>query len=92
MWKYVFWGYIALISIISIITAVHDKRAAVRGKWRVSEAALMWLGAAGGALAMFITMKIIRHKTQRAKFMVGLPLLALIWIVAAIFLHAHLPA
>ena len=48
--------------------------AAVKGKWRVPEATLMLVGLFGGATAMLVTMKVIRHKTKHMKFMVGLPL------------------
>ena len=50
------------------------ERAAVKGKWRVPEATLMLVGLFGGATAMLVTMKVIRHKTKHMKFMVGLPL------------------
>lgn len=66
--------YFALISLVAVAVTIKDKRAAVKGKRRVSEATLMLIGLCGGATAMLITMKIIRHKTKHLKFMVGLPL------------------
>lgn len=80
--------YFAAVAVISIILTVYDKAAAKRGAWRISEAMLMAVGFVGGALPMFITMKIIRHKTKHAKFMLGLPaefLLHAVLVVAAIF-------
>ena len=64
----------ALISLAAVGLTVKDKRAAVKGKWRVPEATLMLVGLFGGATAMLVTMKVIRHKTKHMKFMVGLPL------------------
>ncbi|MBQ8016207.1 MAG: DUF1294 domain-containing protein [Clostridia bacterium] len=66
--------YFAIISLVAVIVTVADKAAAKRGTWRVPEATLMLIGLFGGALAMFITMKTIRHKTKHMKFMIGLPL------------------
>lgn len=67
-------AYWVIISIIGVFFTIKDKRAAIKNKWRVPEATLMIIGLLGGAAAMFITMKIIRHKTKRLKFMLGLPL------------------
>lgn len=66
--------YFALISLVAVTVTIKDKRASVKRKRRVPEATLMLIGLCGGATAMFITMKIIRHKTKHLKFMVGLPL------------------
>ena len=66
--------YICLISLVAIIMTVADKQAAKKGAWRIPEETLMIVGLFGGALAMYITMQTIRHKTKHLKFMVGLPI------------------
>lgn len=76
--------YYSVISLISVIMTVADKSKARRGAWRIPELTLMLTGLIGGALPMYITMKLIRHKTKHLKFMVGLPL--------EILLHAALIA
>lgn len=75
---WIWWG---IISLAAIILTVWDKAIAGRGMRRVPERTLMWVGALGGAEAMFVTMKLIRHKTLKPKFMVGLPLLILLHVV-----------
>lgn len=65
--------YYILISIYGIAITVSDKKRAVKGKRRISEHHLMITGLLGASLPMFITMKIIRHKTKHSKFMIGLP-------------------
>lgn len=79
----------AIIAVTSVAATVYDKVAAKTKKRRIPEATLMLLGAAGGAMPMFITMKIIRHKTRHKKFMLGLPLLILLQaiIVAIIIIN-----
>lgn len=76
-------GWLVLISLISIIVTVADKSAARRGRRRVPERTLLLLAALGGAVAMYITMHLIRHKTRKAKFMVGIPAIFLSELAAA---------
>ncbi len=78
--------YYSVISLISVALTVADKSAARRGAWRISELTLMLTGLIGGALPMYITMKIIRHKTKHIKFMLGLPLEILLHVAIIIFL------
>lgn len=76
--------YLIFINIMASIVTVSDKKRAVKGKRRISENCLMLLGLFGGAAGEYATMQKIRHKTQHAKFMIGLPL--------EIFLHIILIA
>ena len=76
--------YLAAVSLISIVITIADKIKAKRHAWRIPEAALLGWSALGGSIAMFITMLLIRHKTKHAKFMVGIPLIILFQITAAI--------
>ena len=87
---YVILGYLAVISIISIVITVHDKAAAKLKNRRVPEKTLLLFGLFGGATAMFITMLLIRHKTKHAKFMIPLPIFAVIHIVAVILAFMYL--
>ena len=69
-----------VISVVAIVITVADKKASKRRKKkRIPETTLMLVGFFGGALPMYITMKVIRHKTKHKKFMIGLPVI--------IFLH-----
>ncbi|WP_405346090.1 DUF1294 domain-containing protein [Ruminococcus sp.] len=73
--------YLILINLIAVIVTVHDKVAAVKGNWRVKERTLLLLSALGGSPAMLLTMLLIRHKTRKAKFMVGIPLIMILQAV-----------
>ena len=91
MYLKIFLGYIALMSIISIVVCIYDKIAAKRNpKHRTREATLLLLSALGGSVAMFITMLLIRPKTKHIKFMVGIPLIMLIQAAIAIAVVALL--
>ena len=78
--------YLAIISLISIIVCIYDKKISKKNKveLRIPEKVLLILGAIGGSVAMLITMLIVRHKTKHFKFMVGIPVI----IIAQIALIA----
>ena len=72
--------YLAAVSLASGIITLWDKWKARHQRWRVPEATLLLLAALGGSLAMLITMRLIRHKTRKKKFMVGIPLIMVLQI------------
>ena len=80
--------YFAAINLAAIILALHDKSAARRRKWRVKESTLLLVSAFGGSIAMLLTMRIIRHKTQHKKFMIGVPVIIVLQTIAAISVAA----
>jgi len=51
----------------------NKKNANPQPQMRVPEKTLLIIAALGGAIAMLITMRTIRHKTQHMKFMIGIP-------------------
>ena len=75
-------AYLAVISLIACVVTVLDKRRARKKEWRVPEHTLLLLSILGGSAAMYITMRIIRHKTQKAKFMVGIPVIFMLQLMA----------
>jgi len=75
----------ALISVFSVIFTVYDKYAAKRKPdRRIPEKTLLLLSAVGGSVAMYITMKLIRHKTKHAKFMIGIPIIMVLQAALAV--------
>ena len=81
--------YLCVINIIAIIVCAADKIKAQLNKWRISEKTLLAISAIGGALGMYITMLIIRHKTKHKTFMIGLPFLILVHVVAILLYLQH---
>lgn len=76
--------YLTVISIISVIVCVADKSRAKKGKWRIKESTLFLLSALGGSAAMYITMRVIHHKTLHKRFMIGIPLIIIIQVMLLI--------
>ena len=80
---YVLLIYLAVISLISVILTVSDKRRAIKHRYRISEFTLMLFSALGGGVAMLLTMLLIHHKTRHVKFMVGIPVIIILQLTAA---------
>lgn len=76
--------YLCAVSAVSVAATVHDKCAAKKSRRRVPERTLILLSVFGGSAAMYLTMRIIRHKTRHAKFMVGIPVIMLLQLAAVI--------
>ncbi|WP_407310426.1 DUF1294 domain-containing protein [Desulfosporosinus sp. SB140] len=69
---YILWnGYV-------FIAMGRDKRRAKLHRWRISEANLLWMGAAFGGVGLYAGMKYFHHKTAHKKFVLGAPLLMLL--------------
>ncbi len=67
--------WLAAVSGLAVILTLHDKRAARRGARRVPERTLLLVCALGGSAAMLAAMRVIRHKTKHAKYMIGIPVM-----------------
>lgn len=70
--------YLLAIHLLAALLTAADKRRAQTGRWRVPEATLWGVAVLGGAAAMWLTMRLVHHKTRRFGFMFGLPALALL--------------
>lgn len=73
--------YFLIVNFVAFVLCVYDKYQSQRGGWRVSEKTLFTISLIGGALGMYITMQIIRHKTRHKRFMIGLPLIIVLQII-----------
>lgn len=70
---------IALLAYNALVAATFavDKALAKRGSRRVSERTLLGLAACFGAPGALLAMRAVRHKTQKPRFRIGVPLLLL---------------
>lgn len=66
-------GYLFIINIIGFALMGIDKKRAVRGAWRISEASLFLTALLGGALGCTLGMRHFRHKTRHWYFKYGMP-------------------
>ncbi len=67
-----------------------DKSLAKKGKRRISEKTLFLSAIIGGGLGAVIGMHIFSHKTKKAAFLLGLPIIAIMNIVLILFVIKEL--
>lgn len=67
--------YLLLVNAAAFLVFGEDKRRARRREWRIPEATLMGLAAAGGSLGALAGMRFFHHKTRHRKFTAGVPAL-----------------
>ncbi len=83
---YFYLGWLLLWSLILFFVMGRDKRLARTHDRRIPEATLFFLAFLGGALGGCLGMRVFRHKTKHAKFVIGFPLIMLAQWGLAIYL------
>lgn len=78
--------YLIFINLIGFLAMLIDKRKAEKGKWRISEHALFVLTWLGGGIGTIAGMYKFRHKTQKKKFTIGMPIILMLEIIFLIYM------
>ena len=79
--------YILLINLITFGVFALDKKKAKKKQWRIPESTLLLLSLIGGSLGGLLAMKIVKHKTQKIKFAIGVPFLLIVNIFVIIYIE-----
>ena len=79
---------LAIVNLIAFIAYGIDKRRAKKHRWRIPEITLIMFAAIGGSLGAVVGMSYWHHKTRKLKFVIGVPALLVLWIIAAVCLFA----
>ncbi|MGL5617188.1 MAG: DUF1294 domain-containing protein [Sarcina sp.] len=82
-----FIAYLIIINIIGFLSMYIDKRRAIKGKWRISEAKLLFIAIIGGSIGSYLGMHIFRHKTKYMKFSYGIPIIIIFQLIILIFVR-----
>ena len=65
--------YLFVINIVTFAVYGIDKQRARDHKWRIPETVLILLAAFGGSIGALTGMIAFHHKTQKPKFVIGVP-------------------
>ena len=76
-----FFTYLVLINLIGFILMGLDKYKAKKEQWRIQELTLMMASLLGGSSGVMIGMIVFKHKINKKKFFVGVPLLYLFNVI-----------
>jgi len=63
-----------------------DKKRAIRGAFRISEASLFMVALLGGSLGSILGMQHFRHKTRHWYFKYGMPAILMLQILLLFYL------
>ena len=77
--------YLLSINLIGIFAMYIDKKKAKYGRWRIPEKTLIFIALLGGSVGTIAGMYWFRHKTQKIKFVLGLPTILIAEIIVLIF-------
>ncbi|MCI8461716.1 MAG: DUF1294 domain-containing protein [Lachnospiraceae bacterium] len=79
--------YWAVLNLAGFAMMGIDKKRAIRGAWRISEASLFLTALLGGALGCTLGMHCFHHKTRHWYFRYGLPAILLLQLFLWIYLR-----
>ena len=79
--------YLLLLNIFAFLAIGYDKKKAAAGGRRVPEKTLLSLAFAGGAVGVYIGMKRFRHKTKKLVFSLGIPVFAVLNVLALYYIN-----
>ncbi len=79
--------YLVLVNLLGFALMGIDKKRAVRHAWRISEATLFLTAILGGSIGSIVGMQHFRHKTKHLSFVIGMPLILILQVVAVVLIH-----
>ncbi len=84
---FVFAGFLILINLFGAVLIALDKSLAKRKLRRIRESVFFILALLGGGPGEWIAMAAVRHKTKHLSFVIGIPLLTILFygILALLF-------
>lgn len=77
--------YLIIINLIGFLIMYIDKQKAKKGNWRIPEKTIFLVTLLGGGIGTISGMYAFRHKTQKMNFVIGLPVITILEIIAIIY-------
>lgn len=79
--------YLIIINIIAFLAMYIDKKRAKMGRWRIKEHTLFILALIGGSVGAIIGMYTFRHKTKKARFFIGFPIILIVEVLLGFMIY-----
>lgn len=80
-------AYLVFLNLAGFLIMGDDKRRVRMHRWRISERMLFLVSILGGSIGTWAGMYVFHHKTRHWYFVIGMPLILALQIVAAILLY-----
>ena len=81
--------YLLAINALSFSLYGIDKYKAKKNQWRISEATLLMMAVIGGSIGAWAGMRLWHHKTMHKKFKYGIPIIIIMQVALAVYLHTN---
>ena len=78
--------YLLIVNALGFYMMWSDKRKAIKDAWRTPERNFFIVALIGGSVGCWAGMQTFRHKTKHIKFMVGIPMILLLQIMAVLWI------
>ena len=78
--------YFVIINVLGFLAMGIDKWKAKRGHWRIPENSLFMFTILGGGIGTIAGIYVFRHKTQKLKFTIGMPVILGLEIALIVYL------
>lgn len=78
--------YLLFINLVAFLAMGLDKWKAKRDAWRIPEQTLISLVLLGGGIGGIAGMYTFRHKTKKARFFIGFPVILIVEIALVIYI------
>ena len=81
--------YLLAINTVTFFVYGIDKYKAKKAKWRIPEVTLLLLAVLGGSIGAWAGMRLWHHKTMHKKFKYGIPIIIILQVALAVYLHTN---
>ena len=73
-----------IINIVSFLLFGLDKSLAKQRMWRIPESVLLGISLLGGSFGAYAGMHVCSHKTRKAAFRLGIPVIIIVQLLCAV--------
>jgi uncharacterized membrane protein YsdA (DUF1294 family) len=77
--------YLFLINALGFGIMYADKRRAKKNLWRIPERTLLTVALIGGSFGVLLGIRLLRHKTRKGIFAIGVPMVLALQVILVIF-------
>ena len=78
--------YLAIINLAGFLSMYIDKQRAKKRAFRIPESTLFTIALLGGSIGSIIGMHLCRHKTRHWYFLLGMPFILILQVIAVVLL------